>query len=159
MNEILEVMDTAITQYTSYSFPGQWMVSSTHHANKMSTPPTEFKCDNCGDSHFMNQCPKYFYDERIARNRKARGAPPRNSRSGGDGVNGGRGRGGGVGRGCGGVRGCGGGGGRGRNYGQGNFSSPSKNETVRVVTTPRARIVDGTVETVPIRQAATSYPA
>ena len=55
MDQIVEVMDTALTQYTSYSFKSQWMASSTHHANNMFTPTTGFKCDNCGDLHFMNQ--------------------------------------------------------------------------------------------------------
>ena len=37
----------------------------------------------------MIQCPKDFDDERITRNRKARGDPTRNICSGGDVVNGG----------------------------------------------------------------------
>ena len=69
----------------------------------------------------MNQFPYCFDDERIARNRKAHGAPPRNCRGGGDGGNGSRSYSGGG--------GCGGGG----NYGRGNFSSLAKNETVFVV--------------------------
>ena len=125
MDHIVEVMDAALTKYTLYSLSGQWMASLTHHANKMSTPPPGFKCDNCGDPHFMNQCPKYFDDERITHNWKARGAPPRNRRGGGDGGNGGRGSGGGCGR--------GGGRGHGGNYGQGNFIPPAKKETVNVV--------------------------
>ena len=87
----------------------------------MSTPPPGFKFDNFGDPHFMNQCPKYFDDERITHNWKACGALPRNSCIGGDVGNGSRGRSGGGGRGGGG------------NYGQGNFTSPAKNETVCVV--------------------------
>ena len=69
----------------------------------------------------MNQSPKDFDDDRIAHNRKARGAPPRNFCGGGNGGNGGRGSGDGGGSGC------------GSNYGQGNISSPAKNKTARVV--------------------------
>ena len=100
-----------------------------HHANNISTPTPGFKCDNCGNPHFMNQCPKNFDNERIARNRKAHGDPPSNSCGGGNEKNGGRGcsGGNGCGRGSGSGRGCGG------NYGQGNFSSPAKNKTVCVV--------------------------
>ena len=103
MYQIMEVMDTMLMQYTSYSFSSQRMKLSTYHANKISTPPPGLICDNCGDPKLMNQRPKDFDDERIARYQKARGALPRNRRGGG---NGGCGRGGG--------RGCGGGGVRGR---------------------------------------------
>ena len=135
MDQIMEVMDTALTQSTSYSLLGQWSMSSTHHTNKMYTPTPGFKCDNCGDPYFMNQCPKYFDDERIARNWKARGAPPRNRRGGRNGGNGGCGQGGGGGRGGSVGRGRSGGGGRvsSGKCGQGNVFLPAKNETVRVV--------------------------
>ena len=83
----------------------------------------------------MNQCPTYFDYERIARNWKACGAPPRNLRGGGDVGNGGRGRGGGGGHGRIGRHVWG----RGdshsccSNYGQGGFSLPAKNKTVCIV--------------------------
>ena len=63
----------------------------------------------------MNQCPKDFDDECIARNWEACGAQPIN-RCGGGGGDGGNG-----GCGCGRSRSYGG------NYGQGGFSSPAKN--------------------------------
>ena len=112
MYQIVEMMDTALTHYTSYSLSVQWMALSTHHANKMSAPRPGLKCDNFGDPHFMNQCPKHFDDECIARNRKASDAPPRNRHVGGNGVNCGRVYGGGDGRGC----SCGCGHGCGSNY-------------------------------------------
>ena len=63
MDQIVEVMDTALTQYTLYLLSGHCMAPLTHHANKMSTPPPGFKYNDCGDPHFMNQCPKDFDDE------------------------------------------------------------------------------------------------
>ena len=114
------------------------MALSTHHANKMYTPPPGLKFDNYGDPHFMNQCPKDFDDERIACNCKARGTPPRNRRGSGDGGNGGRGQ--------------GGGGGRVRNYRQEIFvHQPRTRRCVLSMErhTTHARNVYGTVATVP----------
>ena len=143
--QIVEVVDTVLTQYMPYSSMGQWMASLKHHANKISTPPPGFKCDNFGDPHFMNQFPKDFDDECITCNHKACVALPSNRRGVGGRGNGGGGRGGVGGRGGGGGR-CrcgsrGRGRGRGRsrsrsrgrgrgricggNYVQGNFSSPA----------------------------------
>ena len=135
MDHIVGVMDTTLTQYMPYSLSGQWMALLAHHTNKMSTPPPGFKCDNFGNPNFMNQCPKYFDDERITCNWKACGAPPINHRGSDDGGNGGCDRSGIGGQGGGGGRGCGGGGGGdgGGNCGQGNFSSPAKNDRVLVV--------------------------
>ena len=81
----------------------------------------------------MNNLPKDFDDDHIARNRKACGTPIIKRRGGGDGGNGGRGRGGSGGRGGVGGRGHGGGGGGSRNYEQGHFISPANNKMVRVV--------------------------
>ena len=53
MDQIAKLMDTVLTQYTSYFLLGQWMVLSTHQATKISTPTPGFKCDNCGDPHFI----------------------------------------------------------------------------------------------------------
>ena len=53
IDQIMEVMDTALTQYTSYLLLGQWMASSTKQANEIYTPTPGFKFDNCGDPYFI----------------------------------------------------------------------------------------------------------
>ena len=113
----------ADTHYTSYHLAGNWNVpgGAAHYGGQKDVDPS-VKCDNCGQNHYVTNCPKQRDEARIDAAREARQDKARKKRGGQRSQKSGNGgRGGGK-----------------RNYGhnpygKGKWKPPVQGETVRKI--------------------------